>query len=354
VTLTPLGLHRGLSDSSCAAPATDWWFAGADGRIGITDLIVLTNPADAAANVALSVWSEKGPLNPPHADNINVAPHSEMLLRASDLAPDVAGLAFHVHANSGTVSAAMLDLRTSGVRSVGTDWDPPTAPPSRSAVVTGYAAGAALDVLYLANPGDHDATVDLRVITTTRNFAPAGHQTVVVPAGRTTTVDLTPASAGEVAAAQVVSDFPVLAQGITLQRTPHTFPDYAWLAAQQPLTTPAAVAANAAPFGQHVGLVLTAPHGEAKVRVRSGTAQATVTVPAGRSASVDLAALLHTGARGPGPVLLTPLGSEPVYVVRTLYAAGAHGPLMADEMPSVLTAATVLPPVVADLRAATG
>lgn len=354
VSLRPRGIHRGLADSACAAPATDWWFAGADGHIGITDLIVVTNPADAAANIAVSVWSEKGPITPPRVDNINVAAHSEFHLRASDLAPDVGDLAFHVHANSGTVTAAMLDLRTSGLRSDGFDWVPPTAPPSRSAVVTGYVAGAGLNVLYLVNPGDHDATVSLRVITTSRNFQPAGRQTVVVPAGRTTTVDLTPSTAGEVAAAQVSSDEPVFTQGITILRQAHAFPDYAWMAAQAPLTAPAAVAANAAPFGQHVGLVLTAPAGAAKVQVSNGSAQATVSVAAGRTTAVDLSALLHAGAGGPGPVMLTPLAPDPVYVVRTLYASGAHGPLLAAEMPTVLPAATVLPPVIADLRAATG
>jgi len=115
-----------------------------------------------------------------------------------------------------------------------------------------------------------------------------------------------------------------------------------------------ALAANTAPFGQHVSLVLTAPRGQAKVAVRNASgAQATVTVGAGRTSSVDLSALLHAGAAGPGPIELTPLGSEPVYVVRTLYASGAHGPLLAAEMPTVLPPATVLPPVVPDLRAAT-
>jgi hypothetical protein len=353
VTLTPSLVQRGLSDVACVAPASDWWFAGADGRIGVADLILLSNPGGTAANVALSLWSEKGPLNPPKADNINLAARSSMLLRASDLAPDHATLAAHVHANSGTVAAAVLDLRGEAGGPVGADWIPATTAPSKTAVVTGYIAGAGYDGLDLANPGDHDATVTLRVLTPTRNFQPAGQQTVVVPAGRTTNVNLSLAAGGEPAAAQLSSDVPVVAAGISLMRALRAYSEYEWLAAQAPLRGPAAIAANAAPFGQRVGLLLTAPAGEARVRVENAGAQATVTVPAGRTTSVDLSALLHAGPAGPGAVELVPLGPQPVYAVRTLYASGAHGPLVTAEMPTVLPAPIVLPPVVADLRAAT-
>jgi hypothetical protein len=276
-----------------------------------------------------------------------------MLRRISDFAPDIPALALHVHANSGAIAAAVVDLQNSGTTPRGSDWIPATSPPATSAVVTGFFAHATLDVLDLANPSDRDATVSLRVLTVSKNFVPAGHQTVVVPAGHTVTVDVSGAIAGEAAAVSLTSDNPVAASGFTAQTPATGFRELAWLPAAPPLRGPAGVANNVPPFGQDAHLILTAPGAPVRVRVSTtGAASAVVTVPSGRTVDVDLRALLHAGAAGPGPLLLTPLDPAAVYLVRTMYAVGAHGPLLAASAPLALPRATVLPPVVADVRAA--
>lgn len=351
-SLIPNGLGRGLLDQACLPPATDWWFAGADGGVRIEDVLMLVNSADAPANVALSFWSGRGPLSPPRTSGIVVPPHSTFTRRVSDFTPDVPQVAFHVHANSGTISAGVVDLRNLGDRPTGSDSLPPTTPPTTSSVITGFMPGAIYGLIDVLNPGDRDATVSLRVLTASRNFAPAGHQTVVVPSGKTVRVDLSAILAAEVAGVVITSDVPVTAAGMTALRPTTGFTELAWLPAQRPLPGPAAIAGNAPPFGQKVSLILTAPAGAAKLRLTTSSGStATISVPAGRTINVDLRALLHAGAGGPGPLLFTPLDA-PVYVVRTLYAAGAHGPLMAASAPMVLPKATDLPPVVADPRAA--
>jgi hypothetical protein len=350
--LIPGGLGRALLATTCQQPGADWWLVGADGRIGFSDYLFVTNPSDVPVNVALSFWSSRGRLDPPNTSGIPLAAHSFLARPVSAYAPDVAGLALHVHANSGTVVAGIVDLQSSGTRPMGGDWIMPTAGPARSAVVTGFMPGATQDVIDLVNPGDRDASVSLRVLTPTKNFVPAGHQTVVVPAGRTTSVDLSGAVAGEAAAVLVDSDGPVAAAGLTAQAPATGFRDLAWLGAQPPLNSVAAVASTAPPFGQQVHLILTAPAATARVRLSTPYGTSTVvTVPAGRTADIDLRAVFRAGAGGPGPLLLTPLDA-PVYAVRTLYATGAHGPLIAASAPMVLPRPTDLPPVVADLRAA--
>ena len=351
-SLIPYGPGRGLSDLTCLPPGTDWWFVGADGRVGTADLIFLVNPADAPANLAISFWSSRGPLSPPRASGIIVPAHSTVLRRVSEFAPDVAGVAMRVHADSGTISAGVVDLESSGTTPTGSDSLPPTIAPTRSSVVTGFMPGASYDRLDLMNPGDRDATVSLRLLTVTKNFVPAGHQTVVVPAGHTTSVDLSAAISGESAAAVISSDLPVSAAAVTAQRPSTGFRELAWLPAQQALAGPAGIAGNVPPFNQKVNLILTAPEATAKVRLDTSTGAGTViTVPAGRTVNVDLRATLHAGAAGPGPLLLTPLDA-PVYAVRTLYAIGDHGPLMAAAAPMVLPKPVDLPPVVPDPRAA--
>lgn len=352
--LTPYGIHRALTDLACAPAGTDWWFAGGDGRVGVTDVLVLSNPSDQAANVALSMWSVRGPLSPPGTSGIIVPPHTAQLRQVASLAPDVPGITVHVHANSGSVAAALLDQHTSGIHPVGVDWIPPTAAPAVASVVTGFVSGAALDWLELTNPGDRDTTVTLRVVTPTRNFQPAGHQSVVVAAGHTVTVDLAGAIAGETAAVVTSSDAPIVSEGMTLLRPTTGFSELAWVAAQAPLRSPAGIAANAAPFGQQSSLVLAAPAGAANVRVSTpGGRSANVHVPAGRLAVTDLTALLHAGSSGVGPILLNPLDGGPVYVVRVLHALGAHGPLLAAEAPTVFPLPITLPAVEPDLRAGT-
>jgi hypothetical protein len=350
--LTPGGLARGLVDTTCTPPATDAWLVGADGRIGFSDWLVVANTSDTTADVALSFWSSRGPLSPPRTSGMIFTPHSVLARPISNFAPDVGGVSVHVHANSGTVAAWISDVETSGTTPLGSDWIAATAAPARSAVVTGFMSGATFDRLDLVNPGDRDATVSLRIVTPTKNFAPAGHQTVVVPAGHTVSVDLSGSIAGEAAAVVLASDAPVSAAGQTAQRPSTGFRELAWLPAQPALRTAAAIANNAPPFGQQVHLVMTAPDAPAKVRVATtvGTS-AVVSVPGGRTVDVDLRALLRAGPGGPGPLLLTPLDA-PVYIARVMYAMGAHGPLLAASVPLVLPRATTLPPVVADLRAA--
>ena len=351
--LIPEGTGRGLLDAACQPPGTDSWFVGADGRIGFSDWIYLVNPSNTIANVALSFWSAKGPLSPPNTSGIPLLPRTTMLRKLSDFAPDVAALTVRVHANSGAVAAAVVDLQSGGTTPHGSDWIPATSPPATSAVVTGFFAHATLDVLDLGNPGDRDATVSLRVLTPSKNFVPAGHQSVVVPAGHTITVDLSGAISGEAAAVAVSSDNPVVASGFTAQSPTSGFRELTWLAASPPMRGPAGVANNVPPFGQQVHLILTAPDAPARVRVSTtGTQSAVVTVPSGRTIDVDLLSLLHAGSGGPGPLLLTPLDQAAVYVVRTMYAEGAHGPLLAASTPLQLPQPTVLPPVVPDVRAA--
>lgn len=355
VSLTPVGFRRGLTDVACSAPGTDWWFVGADGRIQVTDLLLLANTTGALANVDVDLTSSKGVLTPPGTTGITVPPHSSVLRRIANFAPDVANIGVHVHANSGTVAAALLDEHARGITPVGVDWIPPTLAPTRTQLITGFVRHAAVDEVYLGNAGSLDATVSLRVMTPTKNFQPAGRQSVVVPAGHVVPVDLSEAVAGEAAALSISSDQPVVAEGLTLFRPVVGFSELAWLAAGQPVASRAGIAANSAPFGQDVTLIATAPQSAATVKISTlGGRAETVTIPAGRTETIDLKALLHSGPAGPGVVVIDPQGGGPLYLVRELYAAGAHGPLFTAEQPTVLPRPARLPAVVPDLRAATG
>ena len=348
------GRGRGLSDVGCVAPNTDWWFAGADGRVGRSDTLFIANPSDELASITVGVWGPKGPVSAPAGESVPIAPRTSALVRVSDLAPDVGDLLIHVRANTGDVAAALFDQRTAGINPLGTDWIPATLAPTTDAVVAGYVPGAGARYLLLANPESRDATATLRVITRTGNFQPAGHQSIVVPAGKTVSLDLGPSLGAEAGALLMHSDQSIVAEGVSIAFEAHRYEEVAWHPAQSPIQGTVVLPQNAAPFHGRVLLQLTASAGSARVRLSTthGVSKV-VAVPAGRTLSVDVKSALHVAADAdPGPVLVQPLSAEPVYASRMLFASGAHGPLVASEVPSALPQPLVVPGIVEDLRAA--
>lgn len=357
VGLTSTGRYRGLYGVGCAAPSTDWWFAGTDGRVGFTDVLTIANPAPIAAEVTISMWSGKGLLSTPSLESIRIRSLSTTHIKIASVAPDVGTLAVHVHATSGAVTAALIDRRTSGLLSDGADYIPATQPPARSAVVAGFASGSGARQLFLANPGTLDATVNLRLVTRLGSFAPAGDNQVVVPAGHTRVIILDRAFAGTTGAVEVTSDQPVVAEGFSVTSgAPHR-PDLMWLAATRPLVGSAGIATGREPDGGHCLLLLTAPKAAAQVRVSTPSGQtSTISVPASRSVVVDITATIHPSAGQPGSgswaFVVTSLGSAPVYGVRVLQFSGAHGALITDEPLVALPTPIVLPAVRRDPRIA--
>lgn len=351
--LIPRGQARGLFSTPCLTPDTDWWLTGPDGRVGYTDNLVLANPGSTVANVTITAWATKGRLEPPKWQSFTVDAGSAAFLPVANYTPDAANVMLHVHANSGRVTAEVVDRRVSGVHPAGVDWIAPTRPPATHLVVPGFTGGAGPRRLLLGNPSRRDATVSLRLSTPSGNFAPAGHQTVVVRAQHTTTVDLTASLAGGPGAAVLHSDVPVTAAGITSADSTNRrlFSDTQWQPAAHRLSGPAVLPDNTPPFQSIVRVYLTAPGSSARVRVATiGGAKKTVAVRAGRTISWDPVAAFGTAAYG--PLVFTPAGGGAVYISRTLYAMGAHGPLTTAEQPTLLPGRVPLPAVVPDLRAA--
>jgi Family of unknown function (DUF5719) len=353
VTVTAGGRFHSLTDSRCEAPAIDWWFAGADGQVGFTDGLTLANPSPTSATVAISLWGPKGLVSNPRLQDVRVNPHAVLHIPVASIAPDVGAMTMHVHATSGAVTAALIDRRTAALKSNGADFVPPTRSPSRSAVVSGFAASPGSQALLLGNPGDVDATVALKLVTRSGSFTPSGDDHVVVRAGRTVDVNLDRPLGGATGAVMFSSDQPVVAEGVSVTPDKPRRPDLMWLAATAPLTGSAAVADGREPDGGHCLLLLSAPAGTAQVRVNTpGGHSTTISVPAGHSVSVDVTGTVKAGG-GQWSFVATPVGAAPVYGVRVLEFTGAHGELITSEPLVGLPTPIVLPPVRADPRVAT-
>jgi len=331
VTETPTGRARSLSGVRCDSPGTDWWFVGADGRVGFTDVLTLANPSPTPAEVAISMWGEKGALVNSRLEALRVRPQSTMRIPISSAAPDAPTVSLHVHATSGSVTASLLDNRSSALQSNGGDFIPATTAPARTAVVPGFAPGKGPRYLIVTAPDQVDATVDLRLVTKSGSFTPSGVNQVVVRAGRSRVVSLAQVLGQSTGAVELSSDQPIVADGLSVTPDPPHRPDIMWLAATHPVLGSAAIADGREPDGGTTSLYLSAPQGAAQVRVSTPAGKSTtISIPAGRSVVSDVTSTVRE-ASGPWPFVVTPVGPAPVYGIRVLEFTGAHGALITGE-----------------------
>jgi hypothetical protein len=285
---------------------------------------------------------------------VRVPARSRVSIAIYRVAPDIPTIGLFVHADSGAVTAAVMDRRTSGLNSDGGDLVPPTLPPSRHLVINGFPAGPGTRGLVVTNPGTADATVSVKVATPTGEFTPSSLQQFVVGAGKTTTADVTRALSNHAGAVILSSDHPVIGSGeaIIVPGGRRLRPDLEWLAATKPITTPAAVAVGREPDGGRCYLILSAPEGAGEVRVTTPTGRTTtIAVPAGHAVTADITATVKSTA-GPWSFVVTSSGSGPVYAVRELEFDGAHGPLITAEPVTPLPQPIPLPAVRQDPRIA--
>lgn len=350
---TDEGRYRALAGGNCLPPATDWWFVGGSGKVGYTDRVFLANPAKTPANVVITAWTPKGPVSTPRISDIIVPPESKYTVGIYAFAPDIPDVAIHVHAESGAVSAALMDRHTSGVDPDGGDLVPSTEPPSRRGVIAGFSEGSGPRALLVANPGLTDATVDLKVVTSQGEYVPSSAKSIVVSPGRTKLVDISKALSGATGAVLFSSDQPVIASGrSTSDPGGRLSPDYFWSAVTPAIAGPAAVAIGREPDGGACILLLSAPQGAGSVRVTTpeGGSQV-ISIPAGHSVEVDITDTVKSKTSS-WPFLVTPVGDQPVYGVRLLHFDGSHGPLNTAEPLAALPSPIQLPPVREDPRLA--
>jgi hypothetical protein len=352
--LYPRGISRGLLSATCQAPGTDWWITGAEGGVGFADALLVANPGNTVANVTVTAWATRGRFEPPRLQSLTVDPGRTVRLPVGDYAPDERHVTFRVQATSGRVTAIGVDTRFDGVSARGLDFIPPTAPPAQDVVVAGLPGGPGTRRLVVTNPGTVDATVELRVVRTDGNFAPAAQPSVVVRAGRSAVVDLTDAFDDVAGSIALDSDAPVVAAAITslVPGRASMHPELQWTPAGLALSGSSILPDNRPPFGDEVRVYLCAPGAAASVRVtaRDG-GEVTVRIPAGRTRAFDPVAAFGSDV-GVGPLVLTPTTGGAVYAARTLYSAGAHGPLISSGQPFPVPQPVVIPPAVSDDRAA--
>lgn len=339
-------LGRGLNAATCDRPQADWWFEGLDGRVGYADAIQLANPADSPAAARVTLFSSQAHVNAaPSLQSVAIPAHSAVTLSIAKVAPDVPDIAAHVHATNGLVVASAMDSRIHGVDPQGSDRLPANRPPARHVVLAGFPAQTGLRQLYITDVGRAAATVTLQVVSTGGTFAPNGKARIDVPAGTTSTLQLTRALHGAAATVRLTSDHPIVAGAVVGASARHELPEISWRAGTLPLAAGDVFAQDYAGAGRSNQLILSSIGTSGTVSVQAGSHRTTLQVPAGRSKAFDIDGLLHSGSHGLDAITVTGVSGGPIFGELSTSLAGAHGPLLTALPASPPARSVRVPPV---------
>ena len=310
----------GLAGIRCSPPGMSFWFAGVGPSALKDGQLYLTNVDSTTATVDIDVFTPEGMVDPMGGRSVTVEPHSQRTVDTEELAPNMRLMAVHVRTIIGRVAAA---VRTRTAAPAGVDWLPVAQEPTTRLVVPGLPKGDDARQLLLVAPGDRDAMVTMHAVTKRGTYVPEGRKSVQVPAGSVLGVDLAAGLSGRAASVRLSSDVPITAGAYATNEVGIGASDVAFTAATPALDGMAVVADNRAGDGKASVLQLSAPRGEAQVRIslvtsKGVTGQATtVRVPSGRTVSVKIPA--PQGAAGGFAVVAAPRsGSGPVYGARLL------------------------------------
>jgi hypothetical protein len=352
------GGSRGLAGLRCAPPGIDTWFIG-PGPVDAEQIEVhLVNVDDQPAAVDLEALSQDGPVDTTEAGGLSVKPHDSEVVTIGESTEGLAGvsdeaqtLALRVQSRQGRV-AANVRVRMKDGR--GIDWVPAAGAPGTQLTVPGIPPGEGARQLLIAVPGDTDARVTMQVITEKGVFAPEGRDVLDAPAQTITRLDLDGVLNGKAAALRINSDEPILA-GLAAQMSVGGANDIAMTAATPPIAQRGALADLRTGGGRESKLILTAPDGDAAVRVTavtkngpaggpqdvrlSGGRTIVVTPPAPQGAD-DGYSLVITPAPGAGPVYAARLLTAKKQGATVLPVAGAptwiRGPEVGDSVTAII------------------
>lgn len=201
---------RGLATGSCGAPGREYWFVGASSEPDRRARLVLTNPTATPAAVTLTLWNENGPVEVDGTDDLAVPANSQEVLLLEAIAPESAHLAVRVQATSGRIVAAIDSRETSDGESTGISMIPAAATPAETVVLPGV-PGRGNRSLRIVAPGEHDAIVDVEVLSPDGAYSPVGLDVLTVPAGSVLEVPVDEAVGSDPTAIRLIGDEPITA-----------------------------------------------------------------------------------------------------------------------------------------------
>ncbi len=111
----------GFAAAACAEPSGSIWLAGGATTVGRTSILTLSNPTAVDALVTLTILGEKGEIEAPGMNGIDVPAGSQQVLSLAGFAPGLLSPVVHVQARGGQVTAYLQQSIVRGLDAVGVD-----------------------------------------------------------------------------------------------------------------------------------------------------------------------------------------------------------------------------------------
>lgn len=172
-----LVVTRGGSGSAtvCTQPTPEQWFTGVGAAAEHTSILTLVNPDRGPAVADVTVYDGSGVVDVPALRGVRVPGGRSAAFDLAEVVPSRDALALKVSVSRGRLGAHVVDTvdpvgRPRPVR----EWLPAQAEPSESSYVVGVGTTQADRVLTVANPGDSEVRIDLKLVGLDSEFTPEG------------------------------------------------------------------------------------------------------------------------------------------------------------------------------------
>ncbi|WP_370249262.1 DUF5719 family protein [Nocardioides sp.] len=186
-------VERPLAAAECRPPEVDVWFTGVGAGAKHRSTLQLTNPDEGRAVVDVTVFGRTGVVEATGLRGIAVPGGASRALDLATLLPRRDDLALHVVTSRGRISASVSDSYTEiGRGAAGIDAVPVQPAPARTLTLLGLPDGTGQRSLVIGNPGDAQTTVEVRLVTASSTFVPAGIEPVDVAPGSVVRVQIAP------------------------------------------------------------------------------------------------------------------------------------------------------------------
>lgn len=175
----------------CESPVPERWFTGLGASAEHSSTLTLVNPDKGPAVADVTVWDGTGEINAPPLRGVRVPGGGSASFDLSAITPNRDALAIKVTVSRGRLASSVVDvLDPVGRQRPVREWLPGQAAPAETAYVAGVGTTAADRALTLANPGDSEVRVVLKLVSGESEFAPSGVDQITLAPASVTEIDL--------------------------------------------------------------------------------------------------------------------------------------------------------------------